>query len=214
MRAIILCGGEGKKIWPYSEKNQKACLPIGGIPNVLRIARQLRALGIRDQVFVTGYRREQVEYILRKEEDIRFEYADAKQLQQAVYESGKGADSMLIYYGDVYVQDSDISKLIVSFKERGDSVLLEKKGEQFQTTDYICAEANGRVNAYYGHPRSHYVNSRSAGVFALSPEIFERLKFSPGHFLNLCVGGMPEDGFYVEQCLQTAIEDGAELTAV
>lgn len=214
MRAIIFCGGKGEKIWPYNEKNQKSCLPIGTVPNILRIVEQLEKYGICDIVLLTGYLEKQVKNILRYKEGISYISVSLENINKAIADIVQEDHDFLIYYGDVYVQDGDLENLLSSYQKKGNSVLLDSCKGSFNTTDYICACADDKVRAFYGRPRKHYVNARSTGVFAIDTSVINCIKYTPSGFQNLCVGGMSKDDFYFEQCLQTAIEDGIGMQAV
>jgi len=213
MKAFVLCGGKGEKIWPYNEKNQKACLPIGGVPNILRIVRQLQDFNVDDIVIVTGHMEEQVKFILRKEKKLSFVSSASKGIGEVIFNLAGHDSDILIYYGDIYLEDVDLEQVLNKYSKSGSTVLLEHYKNQFKTIDHICAQADDIVHAFYGHPREHYVNARCGGLFIISSEIAHYLNYSPNRFLNLCVGGMSKEEFYLEQCLQTAIEDGHVLNA-
>ena len=214
MKAMILCGGSGKKIWPFNDKNQKSCLPVGGVPNVERIVRQLKRAEFEEITLITGYQEKQVKYLLRQYPGLHFLSATDANMNEVIAGQMSEDDGTLLYYGDIYLEDADLNHLLEVYQERGTSVLLERQVGNFDATNYICAAANEMVQAYYGHPRPHYVNARSGGVFALEGQMTEYIRNAPGRFLNMPVGGMSPDGFYLEQCLQTALEDGIEIAAV
>jgi NDP-sugar pyrophosphorylase family protein len=60
MRALILVGGFGTRLRPYTLAIPKPLLPFRGIPIVQRIIERFREAGIRDIVMATGYKAEMI----------------------------------------------------------------------------------------------------------------------------------------------------------
>ena len=214
MRAVIICGGSGDKIWPFNRFWQKACLPVGNIPNIIRIISQLKNQGINDIWALTGYMEEQVRYILRENEGVTIINGGGDTCK-ALSAACEGQDDIIVYYGDVYIHDEDIKALLDNYKARGSSVLLKSLDASYKSIDYICADAkDGKITAFYGHPRGNYANSKVAGVFVLDKEALGYNKFNPNIFMNVCVGNMPNKEFYFEQSLQLALEADVSLNCV
>jgi CTP:molybdopterin cytidylyltransferase MocA len=59
-----MAAGEGRRMWPVSERWPKPVLPIDGRPVVASLLRELAASGLRDVTVVTGHLAEQVEELL------------------------------------------------------------------------------------------------------------------------------------------------------
>jgi len=214
MRAVIMCGGEGLKMWPYNRFWQKACLPVGNTPNILRIIKQLKNRGISDIWVLTAYMEAQIRYTLREAGDITILNASAD-IAKALSTVCEGQSDLIVYYGDVYAHDADIAALLENYKAQGNSLLLKSLDAQYKSIDYICASAkDGKVTAFYGHPRGSYANYKVAGIFALDSAALSYNAFNPNVFMNVCVGGMPGKEFYFEQSLQIALESGISLSPV
>ena len=178
MRAIVLCGGKGEKIWPYNEKNQKSCLPVGNTPNILRIVEQLESFHINDIVLLTGYLEQQVKYALRKKKSVKYVSAYSENMARVILEVAQEDQDFLVYYGDIYAEDEDLRRMLLSYQENGNSALLNRCQGDFHTTDYICAMADEKIYAYYGRPRKHYVNARSAGIFIVKSDVLEYVRYA------------------------------------
>lgn len=217
-KAYILCSGLGQKMWPYSDKWQKSCLPIGNIPNILRLIKNIKAAGIEQIVVVAGYKAQQIRYCLRNEEGIIIieennSTGTAKSLLRALEQ--EMCDDILVAYGDTFVDACSIKDVISSYDKYGPSILEQEIHGDIRSIDWICTDVNnGEVKAIFGHPRSHYVNSRIAGVFMLNKEIVPYLKTNPGRILNVPVGGMPPEENMLEQSLQMMLEDGINIKAI
>ena len=63
MKAIILAGGEGKRLRPITAKMPKPLVPINGIPAIELIIGQLADAGITEAAVTTGYLAEMLEIL-------------------------------------------------------------------------------------------------------------------------------------------------------
>lgn len=59
-QAVILCGGLGKRLSPYTDTMPKPMLPINGRPFLEYLVEQLHEQGITNILLLTGYRGEQI----------------------------------------------------------------------------------------------------------------------------------------------------------
>jgi NDP-sugar pyrophosphorylase family protein len=55
MKAVILAGGQGTRLLPYTASLPKAMMPIGNRPILEVVVRQLHALGVEEILLATGY---------------------------------------------------------------------------------------------------------------------------------------------------------------
>ena len=61
MWALTIAGGRGERLQPLTDNICKPMVPVNGVPLLQHQASWLRANGVTDIVFLTGYRAEQVE---------------------------------------------------------------------------------------------------------------------------------------------------------
>ena len=54
MKAIVLCGGLGTRLWPLTRERPKALLPLAGRPALHHILERIAQAGVRDVAIVTG----------------------------------------------------------------------------------------------------------------------------------------------------------------
>lgn len=66
MQAVILAGGEGTRLRPYTVTIPKPLMPVGEYPILDIIIRQLRYYGVREIIISTGYLAELIEVYFRK----------------------------------------------------------------------------------------------------------------------------------------------------
>jgi NDP-sugar pyrophosphorylase family protein len=55
MRAVVLAGGRGTRLAPYTTVFPKPLVPIGGMPILEIVLRQLRSYGVRQVILSVGY---------------------------------------------------------------------------------------------------------------------------------------------------------------
>lgn len=64
LTAILLCGGKGERLRPFTEHCPKPLVPLGGRPMLLHLVEYLRACGIQRFVFCVGYKSEMIHEFL------------------------------------------------------------------------------------------------------------------------------------------------------
>jgi len=60
MKALILAGGLGKRLRPYTEEIPKPLVPVGGKPILVHQIEWLKRYGVREIVLAVGYRKEKI----------------------------------------------------------------------------------------------------------------------------------------------------------
>lgn len=217
--AIILAAGNGKKIWPYNDYWPKAALPVGGIPNILRLVRNLEENEIKRIIVVTGYLERRIKNILSDINSVEIFSASstvgtADSLER-VMDLFDDDDDVLVVYGDIAITKEKTFKFIKEFRAGNmDALLLAKTVNKERPQDWMCAkaESDGRVTNVFGHPRPHYVNHRLMGFYAFRKQpLYNSLKANPGVMLNVNVGGMPPLEAELEQSIQIMVEKGQSV---
>ena len=133
---VILAGGEGKRLRPLTYYFQKCMIPVGSLqkPLLEYIVTLLGSHGIFRQRLLVGYKHEQiVNYFNHGERfGVEIEYLfDDPELGGtggALYKAFKkgafqGAESLLIYYGDI-ISDIDLSKMLRQHEENSSDATL------------------------------------------------------------------------------------------
>jgi glucose-1-phosphate cytidylyltransferase len=60
MKVLILCGGQGTRAYPTTQRIPKALMPVDGVPIIEHVMRIYAAYGCRDFVLACGYLKEQI----------------------------------------------------------------------------------------------------------------------------------------------------------
>ena len=214
MKAVILAGGKGSRIFPFDRYWQKAFLPIGNKPNSLRLAEMLVELGIGEISIISGYKNSWAAHIFRNMPEVKVEQ-NTTGLGETLKNLCKQDSLTLVLYGDIYITKNDLARMMEPLPDNAAAATLlqSETSAVFRKGDWICAKAAEEVEAFYGHPRPRYVNSRCCGVFLLGPKALPYLSSAAPHFENVPAGGMPTIGFTIENSLQNALIDGLSVHA-
>jgi NDP-sugar pyrophosphorylase family protein len=55
LQAVVLAGGKGTRLRPYTTNFPKPLMPVGGVPILEILLRQLRDCGVSDVILTTGH---------------------------------------------------------------------------------------------------------------------------------------------------------------
>lgn len=221
--AVILAAGKGRKIWPYNEYHPKAALPVGGIPNILRLVEQLQKHEFQEIIIATNHLPRKIQYLVGDEENVSIVPIDVPQgtadSLEKVIDHVKSED-VLVVYGDMVVTDCVLKRLLDCHRSKlydGVALVNPLDLDKARSQDWMCVQTStdGRIKAVYGHPRSHYVDHRLMGIYALrTDELRKALVKNPGIMLHVNVGAMPHLEAELEQSIQFLVENGKNICAV
>ena len=65
-QAVILCGGKGKRLMPFTKDKPKPLFPIIGVPFLEHLIRMLKYRGVKNFVLLTGYKSKFIEQHFKK----------------------------------------------------------------------------------------------------------------------------------------------------
>ncbi len=182
MRALILASGEGKRLMPLTEKNNKCMLLVGGKPVAEHIVENCLRGGINEIVFAVGIKKEQIKNyfgnfkvynIGGKEIKATFFYAEGDKAVETAGEIFKAKpflekeENFLLHYGDA-LTNLDISKFY-NFHKRIGAVITGPGMKEIYTESgiYVCLD-DFRVKSFHEKP---FVNDLIVldGIFSNVP---------------------------------------------
>lgn len=180
MHAIVLAGGRGERLRPFTEDRPKPMVEIMGIPILGYQVEWLQAQGVTDLVIACGYRHEVLEAYFGDGErlGVRITYAVEHEplgrggaLREALGQIPAGEDAVIATNGDI-ITNLRLAPLLEAHRTR--RVLATIALMPF-VSPYGIVEvgADDRVTHFREKPELPYwIN---AGVYVLSPSIRERL---------------------------------------
>jgi UDP-N-acetylglucosamine diphosphorylase/glucosamine-1-phosphate N-acetyltransferase len=198
-QAIILAGGEGQRLKPFTSLRPKVMLSIANKPILRYVIEALAQAGLRHIVLVVGYRREEIQdyfgsgkkfgvdinYIVQK---TQVGTADALKQAREV-----AAPRFLVLPGDNIIEADTILPLVTV----ANNTIVAKHQENISKYGVVIAK-NGKVSQIVEKPDmaiSYLVNT---GIYALNRDIFPFV----------------EQEIDLPQAIQTMNDQGHSFTAV
>jgi len=187
VRAVVLAGGRGTRLAPYTSVLPKPLMPIGDRSILELVLSQLAACGITDVTLCVGYLSHLIEAVLTNRADDGVEITYVRE-QKALGTAAPlrlvaGLDSTFIAMNGDVLTTLDYDAL-VRYHRRSRNILTIATRDRPIQIDYgvLHLGENGRrnrVEAYLEKP--HMKSTVSMGIYVLEPEA---LAYIPptGHF--------------------------------
>jgi len=172
-QAVILAGGEGQRLRPFTATKPKVMLAIADKPILQYVVESLAQNGIRNIVLVVGYKREQVFDYMGSGEKFGVEITYVTQERQlgtahalaqakAVVE-----DEFLVLPGDNLIEADTIAQ----FGALTPNAMLVKRVDNPVRYGVVTIE-EGVVKDIVEKPREAKTNIINTGIYAFTTEIF------------------------------------------
>src|SRR6266550_2658091 len=147
MKAVILAAGEGARMGPFTASVPKVMIPVGNRPLLESVVQALVENGVRDLVFVVGYRRERI---------------------QSHFQDGK---PFLVLNGSNMVDGRFVEDLLGS---DGRPAVLITQSERPRAYGVVTVEGKNLVGITE-KPTEVISNLINTGAYALDERIFEEI---------------------------------------
>lgn len=187
MRALVLAGGQGRRLQPFTSVFPKPLAPVGEMPIVEIVLRQLAAHGFREATISIGYLGHLVQAYFATMGEIpglAIDYLPEKEPLGTVGPAAllpPDADGLLTINGDVLC-DVDFAAFAEAFRRDRPAlaVAVHPRPEQI---DFGVVEVGpgGDVRAWVEKPRTEHLCSM--GINILSPEAVAAIE--PGERLDV-----------------------------
>jgi len=176
MQAIILAGGKGRRLMPYTTVLPKPLMPIGDYPIIEVILRQLKRCGFTKVSICTGYLHELIHAYLDSNKTLGLKIAYSHE------ETPLGTigplrlidnldDTFLVMNGDI-LTDLDYRKLI-GFHKNCEAVATVATYQRDVNIDFGVLEQNAdhKIIAFREKPTFHF--DVSMGIYVFSKKILD-----------------------------------------
>lgn len=188
-RAVILAGGEGTRLRPYTTVIPKPLMPVGDRPVLDIVLRQLKANGFEHVTMATGYLAELIEAFFRDGDayGLQIDYFREQEPLGTVGAlaliDGLADDHVLVMNGDV-LTDIDYRGLIERHAGSDAAATIATKKRHIQVSLGVLRFGdNGdptRLTGYDEKPEIDYV--ASMGVYCFAPRALSYIE--PGERLD------------------------------
>lgn len=209
MKAVVLAGGKGTRLMPYTRIFPKPLIPIGDMPILEVLIHQMRRAGIRDVVLTVGHLSELMRAFFQDGKqlgvNITYSYEETPLGTAGPLAMVDGLDeTFLVTNGDV-LTTLPIADLIADHKRSGAAATIAMHARQVKIDlGVIELDGGNRVRDYIEKPRFDYLVSM--GLYVFEPRVIpyiskgERLDFPDLIKILLAAGelvnGFPFSGYW------------------
>ncbi len=179
VRAVILAGGQGKRLYPYTIVIPKPLVPLGNMPILEIVVRQLASQGIEHITICTGYQADMIRAVIGdgSKWNVKIDYSNEDEPLSTIgpltLVDGLD-DTFLVMNGDLltdivyqdmirYHRDSQAIATIASYKKdvRLSLGVMDINHEAYPS----------RIYGFKEKPQYHY--DVSMGIYLFEPRVFE-----------------------------------------
>ena len=211
MQAVILAGGKGRRLLPYTTVLPKPLMPIGDYPILEVILRQLKYYGFDDITICTGYLHELIHAYLdyTRDPDANITYTHEREPLGTIgplHLIKKLDDNFLVMNGDV-LSDIDFLSLFKTHTQRNAMATIATfKREVNMEFGVIEKNKKSRITGFSEKPHYHFDVSMGVNVF--SGEVLDLIpKGTPFGFDQLMISlienhkpvfSYPHEGYWLD----------------
>jgi NDP-sugar pyrophosphorylase family protein len=214
-RAVVLAGGKGTRLRPYTTVLPKPLMPVGDRPILDIVVRQLRTAGFERITMATGYLAELIEVFFRDGDNygVAIDYFREQEPLGTVGAlsmiDGLDEGDFLVMNGDV-LTDIDYAALLEEHTASGAAATIATKTRdvriQLGVLVFGDMDNRSRLTGYLEKPTVRY--EASMGVYCFAPRALEHIEKGealdfPDLVLKLIAAGeevraYPSDGYWLD----------------
>jgi NDP-sugar pyrophosphorylase family protein len=182
-RAVVLAGGKGMRLRPYTTVLPKPLMPVGDRPILDIVVRQLKAAGFERITMATGYLAELIEVFFRNGEGygIPIDYFREQEPLGTVGAlakiDGLGDSDFLVMNGDV-LTDLDYAALLEEHRSSGAAATIATKTRDVRIELGVLvfgdSDDRSRLTGYMEKPKVRY--EASMGIYCFSPRVLAHIE--------------------------------------
>lgn len=182
-RAVVLAGGKGTRLRPYTTVLPKPLMPVGDRPILDIVVRQLKAAGFERITMATGYLAELIEVFFRNGESygISIDYFREQDPLGTVGAlamiDGLGDSDFLVMNGDV-LTDLDYAGLMEQHIASGAAATIATKTRDVRIQLGVLVFGDGddrtKLTGYMEKPKVRY--EASMGIYCFAPRVLDHIE--------------------------------------
>ena len=177
MKAVILAGGLGTRLQPYTNSLPKPMLPLGEKPILEHLIKWIKKNDVKEIVLCVSYLRKKIEDYFGdgKKFGVKIEYAISKKPLATAGQLKTAEkfidDTFVCLYGDS-IYNFSLKNMISDHKRKKSTVTMSLYGYKFNMKYGVIDTTNtGRVTAWNEKPElSAKINM---GCYVMEPEVFQ-----------------------------------------
>jgi NDP-sugar pyrophosphorylase family protein len=197
MKAVVLAGGKGARLVPYTRVIPKPLMPIGDMPILEVLLRQVKRAGVDEVILTVGHMAELLRAFFQNGENlalpIRYSYEEIPLGTAGPLRKIEGlTESFLVMNGDV-LTTLDFSELVDFHRQSGAVVTVAVHPRQVKIDlGVLKLDGGTRVIDYIEKPTYHF--DVSMGVYVFHPRALDYIPLDeyfdfPNLILKLIAAG-------------------------
>lgn len=187
VHAVILAGGKGVRLRPFTASLPKPLVPLGDKPILEVVLRQLAACGFQRATLTLGHLAGLIRAFVTQQKSLcsmmEIDFVDEEQPTGTAGSlvNVPGLDeSFLVMNGDV-LTDLDYAALMSAHRANGAALTIATHQKEVQIDlGVLETDSAGRVVDYHEKPKHHH--EVSMGVYAYEPHVLGHIR--PGEYLD------------------------------
>lgn len=203
MKAVVLAGGKGTRLAPYTKILPKPLMPIGDMPILEILLRQMKRAGVEEVILTVGHMAELLKAFFQEGErldlKIRYSYEDKPLGTAGPLSLIEGLDdSFLVTNGDV-LTTLDLGELADYHRISKAAATIATHARQVKVDlGVIQYDGDHEIVGYYEKPT--YDLFVSMGVYVFEPRVLQYIPYNtyldfPDLILKLISSGERVHGF-------------------
>lgn len=176
MKAVILAGGKGTRLAPYTHILPKPLMPIGDMPIMELLLWQLQRAGVKDVVLTVGHLSELLRAFFNDGEkwalNISYSYEDAPLGTAGPLSLIDGLnETFIVANGDV-MTTLDLKELLAFHKEQGGVATIATHKRQVKINlGVVQVNGGNEITGYIEKPTYDY--TVSMGIYIFEPDVLQ-----------------------------------------
>lgn len=210
---VILAGGKGSRMYPFSEHYPKAILPICNKPLMEYQIEMMKSVGIESIIVVIGHYGFDVVRVMGNGEryGIKLHYVDQGQTLGIAHALSKLENLIdrpfMLFLGDIFFVTDSLQPMIDEFFTSGVSAVLATKIEPdvnaIKRNFSVLMDDAGYVRRVIEKPRHPVNNLKGCGLYLFDLHIFDAVRRTPRT--------ASRDEYEITDSIQILIDDGFKV---
>ncbi len=185
MRAVLLAGGKGRRLRPYTTSFPKPLMPVGDKPILEVVVRQLKSHGFDNLTMAVGHLAWLLEAYFGDGGKMGVHVGYSHETTPLGTAGPLGLidppnESFLVMNGDL-LTDLDFGAMMAAHRESGAAATVAVYQRDVKIDLGVLEIEDGRVTGYVEKPTLHY--PVSTGIYCFHPRVLERI--APNQRLDL-----------------------------
>ena len=212
---VILAGGRGNRMAPFSEKYPKPLLPVCNRPLMEYQIDIMRSLGITDVVILIGHKGYEIARVLGDGArlGVRIRYVEQTRvlgIADAVGHLESEIDQpFLLFLGDIFFVTKNLEEMFLLFESQDGGAVLATRHEPdpaaIRKNYSLKISSEGFVTRVIEKPRHVQNTLKGVGLYLFDLTIFDAIRRTPRTAMR--------DEYEITDSIQVLIQDGYPVRA-